>query len=202
VKRAGVIAVPLLIVYGAVGWTSSSRAFKPVGIVRSLIAPRTDWSTAMRDIENFNLLWTLRDHPLMGSGFGHEYVEKVKAVDISSIFPQYRYVPHNSVLGLLAFGGVVGLSGVFLTLVVAVFLAVRAHRFARSPADRAAALAVISTVVVYLIQCYGDMGFQSWTGVFTLAPALAVAARLAPATGAWPGAASAEGPGAATPVGS
>ena len=107
-------------------------------------------------------------------------------MDISSIFPQYRYVPHNSVLGLLAFGGVVGLSAIFLTLGVGIFLAARAHRFAASPAERAAALAVIAAVVVYLVQCYGDMGIVSWTGVFTLAPALAVAARLATATGAWP----------------
>ena len=186
ITRAGVMAAPLLALYCAAGWASSSIAFKPVRVVRSLVEPRADVSTAMRDIENFNLLWTLRDHPLLGTGFGHEYVEKVRGMDISSIFAQYRFVPHNSVLGLLASGGVVGLSGIFLTFVVAVYLAARAHRFARSPADRAAALAVIAAVVVYLIQCYGDMGLVSWTGLFTLAPALVVAARLAAATGAWP----------------
>ena len=186
VRRAVLMAMPLLALYAAVGWTATARVFAPVRIVRSLVGARTDWSTAMRDIENFNLLWTLRDHPLLGTGFGHEYVEKVKAVDISSIFPQYRYVPHNTVLGLLAFGGVAGLSGIFLALGVAVYLVARAHRFARAPADRAAALAVIATVIVYLVQCYGDMGLVSWTGTFMLAPALAVASKLAPATGAWP----------------
>jgi O-antigen ligase len=155
--------------------------------LRSLAESGTDVSTAMRDIENFNLLWTLRDHPLLGTGFGHEYVEKVKGMDISGIFAQYRFVPHNGILGLLAFGGVLGISGILLTPVVAVYLAARAHRFARSPADRAAALAVMASAVVYLIQCYGDMGFVSWTGVFTLAPAVAVAGKLASATGAWPG---------------
>jgi len=186
VRRAALLAMPLLVLYGAVGWTSSARVFAPVRIARSLTAARTDWSTAMRDIENFNLLWTLRDHPLVGTGFGHEYVEKVKAVDISSIFPQYRYVPHNTVLGLLAFGGAAGFTGIFLTLAVGVFLAARAHRFARTPAERAAALTVIAAVIVYLGQSYGDMGLVSWTATFTLAPALAVASRLATATGAWP----------------
>jgi hypothetical protein len=186
VKRAVLLAMPLLVLYGAAGWTSTARVFAPVRIARSLTAARSDWSTAMRDIENFNLLWTLRDHPLVGTGFGHEYVEKVKAVDISSIFPQYRYVPHNSVLGLLAFGGALGLTGIFLTLAVGVFLAARAHRFARTPADRAAALTVIAAVIVYLGQAYGDMGLVSWTGTFLLAPARAVASRLATATGAWP----------------
>lgn len=184
--RAAMLSMPLLAVYAAVGWTSPSPVFKPLRLARSLVEPKTDFSTAMRDIENFNLLWTLRDHPLMGTGFGHEYVEKVRGMDIASIFAQYRFVPHNSVLGLLAFGGLVGLSGVFLALVVGVFLAARAHRFARSPGERAAGLAVIATVVVYLIQSYGDMGLMSWTGVFALAPALVVAAKLATATGAWP----------------
>lgn len=192
VRRAITLSLPLLVLYGAAGWTSSSRVFRPVAMVRSLVATHTDYSTSMRDIENFNLAWTLRGRPLLGSGFGHEYVEKVKAVDISSIFAQYRYVPHNSVLGLLAFGGVIGLSGVFLTLVVGVYLAARAHRFAGAPGERAAGLAVISAVIVYLIQCYGDMGFMSWTGVFTIAPALAVAGQLASATGAWPSAAKGE----------
>lgn len=189
--RAAMLAVPLLAFYAAAGWTSGSRLFAPVRTLRSLVAPRTDWSTAMRDIENFNLLWTLRDHPLVGTGFGHEYVEKVKAVDISDIFPQYRYVPHNSLLGLLAFGGIVGLSAIFLALAVGVYLAARAHRFAGTAGERAAALASIAAVVVYLVQSYGDMGLVSWMGVFTLGPALAVAARLATATGAWPGAVSA-----------
>src|SRR2546430_927627 len=116
----------------------------------------------------------------MSTAFLLEYVEKVKAVDISSIFPQYRYVPHNTVLGLLAFGGVAGLTGIILTLAVGVFLAARAHRFARSPADRAAGLTVIAAVIVYLVQSYGDMGLVSWTGTFMLAAALAVASKLAP----------------------
>jgi hypothetical protein len=184
--RAAMLSLPLLAVYAAVGWTSASPVFKPLRLARSLVEPKTDFSTAMRDIENFNLLWTLRDHPLMGTGFGHEYVEKVRGMDIASIFAQYRFVPHNSVLGLLAFGGLLGLSGVFLALVVGVFLAARAHHFARSPGERAAALAVIATVVVYLIQSYGDMGLMSWAGLFVLAPALVVAAKLATATGAWP----------------
>ena len=191
VRRAAVLAVPLLALYVAAGWTAGSRLFAPVRTLRSLVAARTDWSTAMRDIENFNLLWTVRDNPLLGTGFGHQYVEKVKAVDISDIFPQYRYVPHNSVLGLLAFGGIVGLSAIFLTLAVGVYLAARAHRCAATPAERAAALAAIASVVVYLVQSYGDMGLVSWMGVFTLGPALAVAARLATATGAWPSAVSA-----------
>ncbi len=41
-------------------------------------------------------------------------------------------------------------------------------------------------IVIYEVHCYGDMGLGTWTSVFTVAPALAVVAQLAVATGAWP----------------
>ena len=42
-----------------------------------------DRSTLFRDIENYNLLYTLRQNPFFGTGFGHPFVEVVKDYDIS-----------------------------------------------------------------------------------------------------------------------
>lgn len=69
---------------------------------------------------------------------------------------------------------------------VGVFLAARSYRRATRPVDRAAALAAVSVVIVYALQAYGDMGLQSWEGLFITAAALGVAGRLADETGAWP----------------
>jgi hypothetical protein len=52
--------------------------------------------------------------------------------------------------------------------------------------DRMAALTAVSIIVVYLVYCYGDLGLGTWTSVFTVAPAFAIASRLAVTTGAWP----------------
>jgi hypothetical protein len=52
--------------------------------------------------------------------------------------------------------------------------------------DRTVALTAVSTLVVYLVYCYGDLGLGTWTSVFTVAPALAFASRVAVTTGAWP----------------
>jgi hypothetical protein len=71
-------------------------------------------------------------------------------------------------------------------VVVGLFLAARSARLATRPADRVAAITSSVALVVYLVHCYGDMGLGTWTSVFTVAPALAVASRLAVATGAWP----------------
>jgi O-antigen ligase len=186
VMRAVLVSLPLMPLYLAAGWNSSAGIFKPAQTVRSLVSADADRSTATREIENFNLYWTLKQNPLIGTGLGHEYIELSRADDISSIFPQYRYIPHNSLLGLWAFGGVVGFTCIWAPLLVAVFLSVRSYRFARGPGDRTAALTVITVIFTFAIQAYGDMGLQSWIGVVLVAAALAVAGKLSVAVGAWP----------------
>lgn len=186
VQKVLLLLAPLIPLYLGIGWNSGSSIFKPVQIVKTIADSKADRSTETRDVENYNLISTLKDHPIAGTGFGHEYVELVKGDDISKYFAQYRFIPHNSVLGLWAFTGVLGFTGLWSILAVGVFFAARAYRATGVPARRAAALWVVSFVLVYVIQAYGDMGIISWTGVFLLAPALAQAGKLAVATGAWP----------------
>jgi hypothetical protein len=50
---------------------------------------------------------------------------------------------------------------------------------------RAAALVCFGTVLIYLVQCWGDLGLGTWIGVFTVAPALAIAGKIAVAAGEW-----------------
>src|SRR5262249_61060250 len=71
-------------------------------------------------------------------------------------------------------------------LVVRLFLAAPASMHARAPSDRTHAIVACAAIVVYLVHCYGDMGLGTWTSVFIVGPAFAVASRLAAATGAWP----------------
>jgi hypothetical protein len=192
VARALVLALPLLIPYAAVGWTSHASVFKPVQALRSVVAndanadEQADSSTEFRNMENFNLVQTWMPNPILGSGFGHEYNEVIPLPDISKFFPAYRYVPHNGVLWLFSIGGVVGFSCIWLFLVMGVLLSARAYRAARRPEDRAAALTCICVVITFLNQAFGDMGTQSWVSVFLLVPAVVMGAKLAVATGAWP----------------
>ncbi|HEY2031708.1 MAG TPA: O-antigen ligase family protein [Myxococcales bacterium] len=186
VARTGVVMLPFFVVYLVVGWQSQSKLFAPAKMVRSVVESKSDRSTEERDVENFNLLETYRSSPLFGLGFGHGYIEAVKGDDISNFFAQYRYVPHNSLLGTIAFAGALGFFGIWLPVALGVFFAVRAYRRARRGVDRAAALTVIASVIVYFIQCYGDMGLVSWTGAFTIGPALVVAGKLAVGVSAWP----------------
>ena len=143
-----------------------------------------DGSTLFRDLENYNLLYTLRASPIIGLGFGQQFAETVVTPDIS-FFKEYRYMPHNSVLGLWCFTGLLGFTGLFVAPVVGVLLAARSYRWARVPDERVAAFTALGMVLIYLIQCYGDIGFSERESIFIVGAALAVAGQLALSTGAW-----------------
>jgi O-antigen ligase len=138
-----------------------------------------------RDVENFNVITTWQKNPLLGTGYGHGFDEVMKLADISHLFEDYLYHPHNSVLGLLAFGGVVGFTGVWLFVALTVYFAVRSYHRAHPPQWRAWALVVVSIVVAYTNQCFGDMGISSWYATILMALAVTIAGKLATRTGAW-----------------
>jgi hypothetical protein len=181
---AMVAAFPLFLAYVAVGWNSGSKVFAPVKLFRSVGDSKVDNSTLYRDLENYDLLATMRINPIIGSGFGHPFAEPVTLPDIS-FFREFRYMPHNSILGLWAFAGPVGFSGLWFALVVGVYLAARSYRYARVPEERVGAFMVIAAIVIFAAQCCGDIGFSERKSIFLVGPALAVAGQLALATGAW-----------------
>lgn len=188
VKRVAVhallAATPLILVYVAAGWNSQAKVFAPVQLFRSVGDSDVDASTLYRDLENYDLLATMRDSPYIGLGFGHPFSEPVKLPDIS-FFREYRYMPHNSLLGLWAFCGPLGFSGLWCAIVVAVFLAARSYAHARVPDERVAAFMTVGAVVIFLAQCWGDIGFSERRAIYLVGPALAIAGQLALSTGAW-----------------
>jgi O-antigen ligase len=157
-----------------------------VQLVRSVVDASVDSSTYWRDVENWNVAMTLREHPLVGLGLGGEYTEFMPNADISVRYRDYRAWPHNSVLGLLLFAGLFGFTLLWTLFAIVVFLAVRAHRRARTPEERVAALACIAAVVVCVLMAFGDTGAHFTQYRVFAALALSVVGKLAVATGAWP----------------
>jgi O-Antigen ligase len=180
-----VYSMPLIIAYVAVGANSNKRIFKPAKQIMSVIN-QDDRSSDTRDVENYNLLVTLKQGKVIGSGWGHEYIEMVKGDDISGAFAQYRYIAHNSVLWLWSIGGLVGFTLLWMPISVGIFFARRAYAFARTPVDRSAAALSLVMLVIYMMQAWGDIGTQGLNSTLAAAPALAMAAKLAVSTGAFP----------------
>ena len=187
VLRFLLLASPLIVAYTAVGWNSRSPLFGGAQLVKSLIkGDQAQAGADYRDIENFDVLYTWSDNPVLPLGFGHKFEEPVKLPDISFAMPTYQFHPHNTILWMWAIGGVLGFTGMFAALVVGVFLAARVYRFSKTSLDRVAALTAICMIIVHLNQCFGDMGTRSYFGSMGCALALAVMSKMAVRVGAWP----------------
>ncbi|TMB26875.1 MAG: O-antigen ligase family protein [Deltaproteobacteria bacterium] len=186
VLRSLVVSIVPLLIYGAVGWNSQQRLFGPVRMFRSLFDANVDSSTRWRDFENYDLVATFSKSPLLGSGFGHPFIEELKLPDITKDYELEPYIPHNSVLGLWAFGGLVGFALLWAIYPVGMFFTVRAYRSSRTRIERITALGAAAVQICYVMQGYGDLGFGTWGPVFTVATAYALVGKICVANGAWP----------------
>ncbi len=184
IRKTMLYLSPLIAAYVAVGWNSNAGIFGPVHSIRAAVQPATDPSAMTREIENYDLIYTLAQHPFVGYGYGNRYFQIIPLPPMPH--PMEPYMPHNSFLGLWCFAGYPGFTAMCLLWVGGVYCGIRAYRFAKDPEDRTAAVMTFAAVLIYLIQCWGDLGLGSWAGVFLVAPSLAIAGKLAVATGAWP----------------
>jgi hypothetical protein len=178
---------PIIALYIMVGWNRPTGVFGPVETIKSLIEGQGgegNWD--YRDIENWDVIHTWMQFPILGTGYGHEFLEPMPLPDIAFVFPTYRFHPHNSLLGLLAFGGWLGYTVVWMYLVGTVYMAVRSYHRAHIAEHRSAALIIVGIMASYVNQVYGDMGIISYICTFLVAICVAMSGKLATATGAWP----------------
>jgi hypothetical protein len=184
INRWLIAAVPLVLVYVAVGRGRQEAVFAPIQAL-STTGSYTDPSSLARQEEVRNLLYTMSvaGNPLLGTGWGWPYRK------MTSVYANYRaewvlalYTPHNSLLGLAVFAGLVGIVGIWLVVPVAAFLAARGYHRAAHPIDRAAGMTAACILPAYSAHCFGDIGFQSFPCGVILGVALAVAGKLAART--------------------
>ncbi|MGA2447914.1 MAG: O-antigen ligase family protein [Polyangiaceae bacterium] len=177
---------PVVALYVAIGMSNPVGIFKPVASLVSVNDPNNP-STQSRILENIGLIVTLQTNPLFGTGFGQQYIEISTAFSVGdAIFPEYRYVPHNSVLGLLAFSGAFGFTGIWMVFAVTAFLNARAYAFATKPLIQTIAMTSVCEVIVHTNQMWGDLGSIATPGMVVISTAMAAASRMPVLTGAWP----------------
>jgi hypothetical protein len=178
-------AIPFIVVYLAIGAGRPHGIFKPAAMIMS-VGEQKDASSQTRDIENFNLIQTLKPHMIAGTGWGYEYNEVVKADDISKFFPQYRYIAHNSVLWLVSIGGMIGFAILWIPIAVMMYLGMRSYQFSEHWMDKTAASTAVAVLGSFVVMAWGDMGTQGMMSGQVTATAFMVIAKLAYSTGAWP----------------
>jgi hypothetical protein len=179
------LAAPGLAIYFIVGWGRTERIFKPLQAFYT-ITTNEDASTKSRNVENLGLIHTASSGWLAGTGWGHQYIPVSNKYDLSQYFALWRYIPHNSVLGLFAFMGALGFFGYWLAFPTAMFLNARLARLGTSALARQVGLIGAVQMVVCVNQYFGDMGIFSYKVVYVMSTSFAIALRLPILAGAWP----------------
>jgi hypothetical protein len=176
------VIVPLLVGYVTIaGDLPVSPLTKPAHTVLSVMEQK-DASSVSRDIENENLIYTLRQAPasIFTTGFGHEYqyAPEHPPVDLGGVFQNFRLIAHNGVLWMWSVGGVLGFTLLWIVYPLGGTLAIRGYYAAQSPLERSAALAALGAIVVCISQIWGDQGWSSYMTLVTFGVSFAIAARL------------------------
>jgi O-antigen ligase/polysaccharide polymerase Wzy-like membrane protein len=183
-KRLAWLSVGALIagaIFVAYGWDKQygiqAQLVRPI---RALIDPTArDFSSDLyRTAETANLLVTFRTNPLIGVGFGHPFEIVYPMADISSIYPLWNVIPHNSVLwvgmrmgaiGFVAFWGLIGLA------VLEGFYVLGRRR---DPLVRALAAFAIAAIVSEIAVGYVDLQLESYRNLIFLGVVIGILNRL------------------------
>jgi hypothetical protein len=186
INRTLTVTVPIVLLYVAVGWGRKEAIFKPLAPLATMSTNEDD-STKARNCENLGLIATAHDAgPILGTGYGHPYKELTNKYSIAGHFDLWPFIPHNSILGLLAYTGILGFAGVWLAFPTAMFLHARVARLAKEKHERSVGIVCAALQVVAANQMFGDMGLVSSPAMYLLAASYAVALRFPIVTGAWP----------------
>jgi hypothetical protein len=184
INRVAFGFIPVVVLYVVIGWGRQERIFLPLRSLSS-VSTKEDGSTLARNAENLGLIATANYvNPATGTGWGNAYVYLTMKYDISG-FELWRYVPHDSILGLLAFTGVLGFTGFWMAFPTAVFLNARVARLARDPRIRSVATIGAAQMVVSANQFFGDMGLFVPQSMYVIAVSYAMALRLPQQAGVW-----------------
>lgn len=184
--RALLALAPVLALYVVVGWGHTSGIFKPLASLSS-VSTQEDPSTKARNMENLGIVATSKfSGLLMGTGWGHPYVEVSHKYSIASIYKMYAFFPHNSLFAMLGYTGVLGFFGYWLAFPTAMFLNARTARYAPTLLARQAGIVGAVQLLVCANQYYADMGTQFPKAVYMLSISYALGLRLPILAGAWP----------------
>ena len=185
-RKAMLAMVPVFGIYLAVGWGRTERIFKPLQAF-STMTTKEDESTISRNYENLGLITTAKQNGwLIGTGWGHQYQPVSMKYDLSRWFKIWRYIPHNSILGLFAFTGVIGYCGYWLMFPTSMFLNARIAKMGRSALARDVGLIGAVQMIVCVNQYFGDMGLFSYKVVYIMSTSYAIALRMPILAGVWP----------------
>ncbi len=122
-------------------------------------------SDIYRELEKFNLAYTIESNRLFGRGFGNKFFRPAPMPDIS-FFEFWEYIPHNNVLWIWIKMGFFGFVSMLYLFGRAVQLGARSITVIRSSDHVAIALVGLTYVVMFLVFSYVDIAYDPRSTVF------------------------------------
>jgi hypothetical protein len=181
INRWAMWAAPVVVIYFVAGLASNSAVFAPVHALLTT-GSNYDPSSLTRQEEARNLLHTLVDigNPILGTGWGVPY-DKAETYwsNYEAGWILTLYTPHNAILGLAAYSGLVGIIGIWGVMPVGAYLAARGCRGSTGLVPRTAGMVAVGALAAYSVHCYGDIGLQSFAGCLIFGAALGTAGKVA-----------------------
>jgi hypothetical protein len=170
-------------------WNSSGVLGLPATAVKSVLFPdqlaEADQSSDLyRQIEAYDIWFTIHSNPIFGVGFGQKFLQVIPLPDIS-FFEFWEYIPHNSVLWIWMKLGFFGFAALLYLFARAVQFGARSAMQVRSGDHVAVTVAGLSYVVMFLVFAYVDIAWDPRSTVF-LGVALALCVDFAQAEDAPP----------------
>ena len=178
------VAIPVILLYAVIGWGRPGAIFSPLRSFAT-VSTQEDQSTKARNCENLGLIATVdASTSIAGTGWGHKYVELSDKYSIAEM-ELWPYIPHNGILGLLAYTGILGFIGYWLQFPTAMFFNARVAQLGNTSELRNVGLVGAVAMAVCSNQMYGDMGLFSPRTMYVISVTYAMALRLPIAAGVW-----------------
>ena len=176
-----VVGVVFGALYTAAFWNSTEGVGFGAAAVKTVIAPgqlslEDQNSDLYRQIEAYDIWYTIRSNELFGVGFGQQFLRPWQLPDIS-FFVFWQYLPHNSVLWIWMKTGIGGFISMLYLMARTIHHGVRSAVRIQSHDLTSVVIGSVIYVVMYMVYCYVDIGWDIRSTVF-LAITMAICADL------------------------
>ena len=154
---AVVIGTAYVLAFAHSGGSLASPARAIISVIDPSAAdPRDAASNAYRVTENADLLFTLKQSPIIGWGYGKPFLQPSPLPNVTSNDPYYNYIPHNTIYWVWMRLGAIGYFLLWYLLGAAIVRGCIIVRRLRDPYLQVVAIFVVAFTVMEIIAAYAD----------------------------------------------
>lgn len=168
--RRFILLAPIFAVGAAlylnVYWNDPNSLGQPARVFRSVFQEeetslRDQASDDYRTRERINVWWNIQARPLEGTGFGVAYDKPLPFPDLTSFWPFWPYIPHNTILWLWMKAGLLGFLLFWYVMGTGLTQTAQVVRRTKDPWLLTAGVVTMSFLIMLAMFSYIDLGLTS-----------------------------------------